>query len=118
MKKMAITASRVGRSVHWLGAGARLLRGELRRRWYLFGILVLIWVLASMRLFVHHAPVVPVLVNWTPSVPYSIVYVPIGRGLLQPYERIRQGELAGSTGSRTPAFPVRASAPRSRESTT
>jgi hypothetical protein len=39
--------------------------------------------------------------------PYSIVYVPIGRGLLQPYERPREGELAGTTGSRTPAFPVR-----------
>lgn len=39
--------------------------------------------------------------------PYSIVYVPIGRGLLQPYERQRRGELAGTTGSRTPAFPVR-----------
>ena len=71
----ALGTSRVGRSVRWLGAGARLLRGDLRRRWYLFAILALFWVLASMRLFVHHTPVVPVLVNWTPSVPYSIVYV-------------------------------------------
>lgn len=39
--------------------------------------------------------------------PYSIVYVPIGRGLMQPYERLRQGELAGTSGSRTPSFPVR-----------
>lgn len=38
--------------------------------------------------------------------PHSIVYVPIGRGLLQPYERRRQGELAGTVGSRTPSFPV------------
>ena len=38
--------------------------------------------------------------------PYSIVYVPIGGGLLQPYERPRRGDLAGSTGSRPPAFPV------------
>jgi hypothetical protein len=38
--------------------------------------------------------------------PYSIVYVPIGRGLLQPYERRRGGSLAGTTGSRTPSFPV------------
>jgi hypothetical protein len=37
--------------------------------------------------------------------PYSIVYVPIGRGLLQPYERPRRGELAGTAGSRTPSFP-------------
>ena len=38
--------------------------------------------------------------------PYSIVLVPIGRGLLQPYERPRRGDLAGTTGSRAPSFPV------------
>lgn len=38
--------------------------------------------------------------------PYSQVLVPIGRGLLQPYERRRDGEMAGTTGSRTPSFPV------------
>jgi hypothetical protein len=40
--------------------------------------------------------------------PYSIVYVPISRGLMQPYEKLRRGDLAGTTGSRTPSFPVRA----------
>ena len=39
--------------------------------------------------------------------PYSIVYVPIGRGVMQPYERVRGGALAGTTGSRAPAFPMR-----------
>jgi hypothetical protein len=39
--------------------------------------------------------------------PYSIVYVPIGGGRMQPYERVRRGELAGTAGSRTPSFPVR-----------
>jgi hypothetical protein len=39
--------------------------------------------------------------------PFSIVLVPISRGLLQPYERLRRGELAGTTGSRPPSFPVR-----------
>jgi hypothetical protein len=39
--------------------------------------------------------------------PYSIVYVPIQRGLMQPYERPRQGALAGTVASRTPSFPVR-----------
>lgn len=37
--------------------------------------------------------------------PYSIVLVPIGRGQMQPYERIRDGELAGTSGSRAPSFP-------------
>jgi hypothetical protein len=38
--------------------------------------------------------------------PYSIVYVPVRRGLMQPYERLRRGDLAGTSGSRTPSFPV------------
>ena len=44
--------------------------------------------------------------------PYSIVYVPIGNGRLQPYERVRRGELAGTAGSRTPSFPVRTASER------
>src|SRR4051812_46857087 len=28
--------------------------------------------------------------------PYSIVYVPIGRNVMRPYERVRAGELAGT----------------------
>jgi hypothetical protein len=37
--------------------------------------------------------------------PYSIVLVPVGHGLMQPYERVRDGELAGTSGSRAPSFP-------------
>src|SRR5215208_6470547 len=46
--------------------------------------------------------------------PYSIVYVPIGTGRMQPYERVRRGVLAGTAGSRTPSFPVRTT-PEPRE---
>lgn len=38
--------------------------------------------------------------------PFSIVYVPVGGALLQPYERRREGEIAGTVGSRTPSFPI------------
>jgi hypothetical protein len=38
--------------------------------------------------------------------PYSIVYVPLGGGLMQPYERRRAGERAGTVGSTAPSFPV------------
>jgi hypothetical protein len=38
--------------------------------------------------------------------PYSVVYVPIGRNLMRPYERRRSGPLAGTVGSRTPSFPI------------
>jgi len=38
--------------------------------------------------------------------PYSMLLVPVSRGVMQPYERLRRGDLAGTTGSRTPSFPV------------
>jgi hypothetical protein len=37
--------------------------------------------------------------------PYSIVFVPLSGGRMQPYERPRAGALADSTGSRAPSFP-------------
>ena len=37
---------------------------------------------------------------------FSIVYIPIGNGLMQPYERRRNGPLAGTTGNRAPSFPT------------
>jgi hypothetical protein len=40
--------------------------------------------------------------------PFSLVFVPIGRGLMQPYERLREGDIAGTVGSRAPSFPVSA----------
>jgi len=42
--------------------------------------------------------------------PFSIVYVPLERGIMQPYERLRQRDVAGTTASRTPSFPVRVTA--------
>jgi hypothetical protein len=38
--------------------------------------------------------------------PFSIIYVPVGGAVMRPYERRRQGELAGTVGSRTPSFPI------------
>jgi len=38
--------------------------------------------------------------------PWSLIYLPIGGTSLRPYERVRSGELGGTTGSRTPSFPV------------
>ena len=38
--------------------------------------------------------------------PYSVVFVPVAGGLMQPYERRRAGDLAGTTGSSVPSFPV------------
>jgi hypothetical protein len=38
--------------------------------------------------------------------PFSIILVPVSRGVMQPYERPRSGELAGTSGSRAPSFPT------------
>jgi hypothetical protein len=38
--------------------------------------------------------------------PFTIVYIPIGGNIVRPYERRREGELAGTVGSRMPSFPI------------
>ena len=38
--------------------------------------------------------------------PFSVIYVPIGRNSVRPYERRREGEVAGTVASRPPSFPV------------
>lgn len=38
--------------------------------------------------------------------PYSVVFVPTGGGMMQPYERRRTGDLVGTTGSAVPSLPV------------
>jgi hypothetical protein len=38
--------------------------------------------------------------------PFSVVYVPVSRDRMREYERRRDRELAGTTGSRVPSFPV------------
>lgn len=46
----------------------------------------------------------------------SIVYLPIGNGVMQPYERLRSGDLAGTSGSRSPSFPPETSSAIGQES--
>ena len=74
-----MTATRISGRPHrllgWWVTGLRLLVTDLRRRWYLFAAVLAIWVLAVVRLFVHHTPVLPLLFNWTPSIPYHVVWV-------------------------------------------
>ena len=38
--------------------------------------------------------------------PFSVIYVPIGGNSVRPYERRRDGEVAGTVASRAPSFPV------------
>lgn len=62
----------------WLLSGARRLGRDLRTHpeaRIAAAIVVLIWSLAAVRLFVHHTPVLPVLFNWTESLPYKVALV-------------------------------------------
>ncbi len=60
--------------VAWWAKGFRSLGVELTRRWYVFATLCLIWTLAAFRVFGSHTPMLPILFNVTPSVPYRVVW--------------------------------------------
>ena len=66
----------------WLMYGVRQMRADLRRRWFVFAVVGRVWALALVRLFVHHVPVLPILFNWTPSLPYKVAVVDYGSALL------------------------------------
>jgi len=90
MNGTACPGSRSVRLLAWLCTGARTVVADARRHWLVFAIFGAIWVLALTRVFVHHTPVLPILFNWTPSLPYRIVLVdrgpaPLGRGDLIVY---------------------------------
>jgi hypothetical protein len=44
--------------------------------------------------------------------PFSVVFVPLSGGLMRPYERRREGDLAGMVGSSVPSFPIERSGER------
>jgi hypothetical protein len=66
------------RLLAWLGAGARTVIADARRHRVVFAIFGAIWAMALTRVFIHHTPVLPVMFNWTASLPYRIVLVDHG----------------------------------------
>ena len=56
---------------------------HMRRRWYLYLPVFAIWGFAYARVFIDPTPRVPVLFNWTPSLPYSVALVNYGPHALQ-----------------------------------
>ena len=74
---VAIPAARPDRGRRILGWVADFLR-HARQRWYLYLPIVAIWSLAYVRLFVDATPRVPVLFNWTPSLPYRVAWLQHG----------------------------------------
>jgi conjugal transfer pilin signal peptidase TrbI len=56
---------------------------HMRRRWYLYLPVFAIWGLAYTRLFIDPTPRVPVLFNWTGSLPYRVAWLQSGEHPLQ-----------------------------------
>ncbi len=48
---------------------------HLRRRWYLYTPVFAIWTLAYIRLFIDPTPRLPLVFNWTPSLPYRVAWL-------------------------------------------
>lgn len=48
---------------------------HVRHRWYLYAPLAGIWALAAIRVFVNPVPLVPLLFNVTPSLPYTVAII-------------------------------------------
>lgn len=59
---------------------ARLLLVDMRRRWYLYLPVFGIWAIAYLRLFADPTPRVPVLFNWTGSLPCNVAWLQLGSG--------------------------------------
>jgi conjugal transfer pilin signal peptidase TrbI len=82
LRRARMPARMSARMPAWLRAGARAVVADARRHPLVFATVlstvVAIWALALTRVFVHHTPVLPVLFNWTPSLPYLIVVVDHG----------------------------------------
>ena len=61
---------------------------HMRRRWYLYLPIFIIWALAYLRLFFDATPRVPVLFNVTPSLPYKVALLHPGQRALRRGERL------------------------------
>jgi conjugal transfer pilin signal peptidase TrbI len=75
-----LAMSRPRRALAWWAAGACSLLGDVRRRWTLYAAVALVWLLAVLRVFIYETPLVPILFNWTASLPYRVAYVDYGAG--------------------------------------
>lgn len=56
---------------------------DVRRRWIVYLPIAVVWVLAWIRVFVDPTPRVPILFNWTGSLPHRVVLLQHDTGALQ-----------------------------------
>jgi conjugal transfer pilin signal peptidase TrbI len=58
-----------------VSVGARCIVEDGRRVWPIYLVAVAVMALAYTRLFVDHTPHIPLLFNWTPSLPYHVAWL-------------------------------------------
>jgi conjugal transfer pilin signal peptidase TrbI len=51
-----------------------------RKRWYVYVPILAVWAVAYVRLFVDPTPRLPLLFNWSPSLPYHMAWMQRGSG--------------------------------------
>ena len=71
------------RRIDRLRIGARDFGAHLRQRWYLYLPVFAIWGFAYTRLFIDPTPRLPVLFNWTPSLPCRVALLQYGPNALK-----------------------------------
>ena len=71
------------RGIDLLRASARGFGAHLRQRWYLYLPVFAIWGFAYTRLFIDPTPRLPVLFNWTPSLPCRVALLQYGANALK-----------------------------------
>lgn len=103
--------------LRWWHRGAAALLADLRRHRCIAFLIATIWVLAAYRVLVDPTPRMPILFNWTPSLPYRVVIVdplprPLARGDLVVYAFAGDAGRAAYPGLwRQPLFKVIAGVP-------
>lgn len=73
----------LGGALQW---ARRLVGNSLRHArayWYLYAPVFLIWALAFSRVFIDPTPHLPILFNWTSSLPYTVAVMQYGRDPLK-----------------------------------
>jgi conjugal transfer pilin signal peptidase TrbI len=96
MTELAAPARRPFWRFAWLLDGARMMRADLRRLSVPYLILAAVWIVACLRLFGNVVTDLPLRFNWTPSLPYRVVWVersdrPLARGEFVVYRFVGAG---------------------------
>jgi conjugal transfer pilin signal peptidase TrbI len=63
------------RGLGWLIGGMKAMGRDGYRLWPVYALLGAIWILATVRVLADPTPRIPLLFNWTPSLPYRVAWL-------------------------------------------